>query len=117
MSEGGGGMGFNPATLMANLALGNVVGKNIGDTMATAMNSMKPCAVPPPIPVVAYHVAVNGQAAGPYDLDALKQMAIAGQFNASSLVWKAGMAAWMKAETVEELKSVLENIMPPVPPV
>lgn len=116
MGEGGGGMGFNPATLMANLALGNVVGKNIGDTMATAMNGMNPGAVPPPIPVVAYHVAINGQAAGPYDLATLKQMASAGQFTAASLVWKAGMAEWEKAGAVEELQDVLANVMPPVPP-
>ena len=33
------------------------------------------------------------------------------------IVWKAGMAEWAKAETVEELKPVLDNIIPPVPPV
>ena len=111
----GGGMGFNPATLMANMALGSVVGKNIGDTMATAMNGMNPGAVPPPIPVVAYHVAINGQAAGPYDLAALKQMASAGQFTATSLVWKAGMVEWAKAETVAELAPVLGEIPPAIP--
>jgi membrane protease subunit (stomatin/prohibitin family) len=113
----GGGLGFNPATLMATMAVGNVVGQNIAGAMNTAMNGMNPGAVLPPIPVVAYHVAINGQAAGPYDLAALKQMAMAGQFTATSLVWKAGMAEWAKAETIEELKNVLANVMPPVPPV
>lgn len=117
MGDGGGGLGFNPATLMATMAVGNVVGQNIAGTMNTAMNGMAPGAVPPPIPVVAYHVAINGQAAGPYDLAALKQMAAAGQFTAASLVWKAGMAEWAKAETVDELKEVLTNIMPLIPPV
>lgn len=117
MGDGGGGLGFNPATLMATMAVGNVVGQSIAGTMNTAMNSMAPGAVPPPIPVVAYHVAINGQAAGPYDLAALKQMAAAGQFTAASLVWKAGMAEWAKAETVDELKEVLTNIMPLIPPV
>ena len=71
--------------------------------------------MPPPVPVTAYHVAINGQAAGPFDLATLQQMAIAGQFAATSLVWKTGMAEWTKAETVEELKGILSNIIPPIP--
>lgn len=69
---------------------------------------------PPPIPVETYHVVVNGQAAGPYNISTLVQMASAGQFNANSLVWKAGMTQWVKAETVDELKSVFVSI-PPIP--
>lgn len=93
----GGGMGFNPAAMMASMAVGGVVGQNIAGAMNTAMNGMNPGTVPPPVPVVAYHVAINGQAAGPFDLATLKQMALAGQFTSASLVWKAGMAerGWM----------------------
>ena len=80
------------------------------------MNGINPGAVRPQIPVVAYHIAINGQVAGPYDLAALNQMAMAGQFNSSCFVWKAGMAEWAKAETVYELKDVLANIIPPIPP-
>ena len=114
----GGGMGFNPAAMMASMAVGGVVGQNIAGTMSNAMagmNTAAPGAVPPSIPVVAYHVAMNGQAAGPFDQATLKQMAVAGQFAATSLVWKPGMTEWAKAETVDELKDVLSNIMPPLP--
>ena len=45
----------------------------------------------------------------------LKQMAINGQLTAASLVWKAGMANWVKAETVDELKGVFANTIPPIP--
>lgn len=62
---------------------------------------------PPPIPVAVYYLAANGQAAGPYDLDMLRQMAEAGQFDADSLVWKNGMAEWAKAGTIDELKSII----------
>ena len=72
-------------------------------------------ATPPPIPQVMYNVALYGQATGPFDLATLKQMAIDGQFNGNSLVWKAGMPAWVAAETVEELKDTLANVMPPIP--
>ena len=115
----GGGMGFNPAAMMASMAVGGVVGQNIAGAMNTAMSGMNPGVqsgmTPPPIPVVAYHVAINGQAAGPFDLASLKQMALAGQFAATSLVWKAGMAYWVKAETVDELKAVFAEIPPAIP--
>ena len=67
----GSGMGFNPAAMMASMAVGGVVGQNIAGTMGNMMSGMQQPApgvtVPPPLPTVAYHVAVNGQAAGPYD--------------------------------------------------
>ena len=71
---------------------------------------------PPPIPTVVYHVAINGQAAGPFDIATLKQMVVAGQLTADSLVWKNGMAQWAKADTVDELKNLFANAMPPIPP-
>lgn len=118
--EGGNGMGFNPAAMMASMAVGGVVGQNIAGVMGNAMSGMNqaghPGMTPPPIPVVAYHVVVNGQATGPYNLQALQQMVSGGQLTANSLVWKNGMAEWAKAGTVDELKGLFV-VMPPVPPV
>lgn len=86
----GGGDGFNMAAMMASMAVGGAVGQNIAGTMNNMMGGINqqttPGAVPPPIPVVAYHVAINGQAAGPFDLSALTQMVSSGQFTADSLV-------------------------------
>ncbi len=116
---GNGGGGFNPAAMMASMAVGGVVGQNIAGTMSSAMAGMNQTtqgvATPPPVPVVAYNVAVNGQATGPYDINTLKQMALAGQFSADSLVWKAGMPEWVKAGAIDELKSMFA-VMPPIPP-
>lgn len=118
---GGDGTGFNMAAMMASMAVGGAVGQNIAGAMNNMMGSINqqttPGAVPPPIPTVAYHVAVNGQATGPFDISALAQMATAGQLTADSLVWKTGMAQWAKAGTVAELKNLLANAMPPIPPV
>ncbi|MBE6974068.1 MAG: DUF4339 domain-containing protein [Ruminococcaceae bacterium] len=111
---GGGGTGFNPAAMMVSLAVGGMVGKNIAGAMEAAMT---PGAVPPPVPTVAYHVALDGKAAGPFDLATLKSMAMAGTFNGDSLVWKAGMAEWAKASAVAELAEVLGAGMPPIPTV
>ena len=117
---GGGGVGFNPAAMMAGMAVGGAVGQNIAGTMNNMMSGTNaqplPGAVPPPIPATTYHVAVKDQATGPFDMATLKQMAATGQITSDSLVWKAGMAQWEKIGTIEELKSVLNNV-PPIPPV
>lgn len=112
---GGGSTGFNPAAMMAGMALGGAVGQNLASTMNGMMGGIG--MAPPPVPNVTYHVAVNGAATGPFDMNALAQMAMNGQLTASTLVWKAGMAAWARADSVDDLKIVLANVMPPIPPV
>ena len=117
---GNGGMGFNPAAMMASMAVGGVVGQNIAGAMETAMSGlnqqMPNGTTPPPIPTITYYIAVNGQATGPYNLSILQQMATLGQFNAESLVRKNGMIEWVKAGTIDELKSMFV-VMPPIPPI
>lgn len=111
-------MGFNPAAMMASITVGSVVGQNIAGALGGAMTGLDQVAygaVPPPVPNTMYHVAVNGQATGPFDVIALQQMAAAGQLTAETLVWKAGMAQWEKSEAIEELKNILANAVPPVP--
>ena len=115
---GNGGTGFNPAAMMAGMAVGGAVGQNIAGIMKNSMagaNQAAPSgATPPPIPIVAYHIAVNGQATGPYNLQVLQQMIATGQLTADSLVWKTGMATWIKAGETDDLKGLFA---PPVPPV
>ena len=117
---GGDGTGFNMAAMMASMAVGGAVGQNIAGAMNNMMGGINqqttPGAVPPTIPTVAYHVAVNGQATGPFDISVLAQMATAGHLTADSLVWKNGMAQWAKAGAVDELKNLFANVMPPIPP-
>ena len=121
VSLGGSGESFNMAAMMASMAVGGAVGQNIAGAMNNMMGGINqqatPGAVPPPIPAVAYPVAVNGQATGPFDISVLTQMVAAGQLTADSLVWKNGMAQWAKAGTVDELKNLFANTMPPIPPV
>ncbi|MDR0916884.1 MAG: SPFH domain-containing protein [Oscillospiraceae bacterium] len=110
-----GGGGFNPAAMMAGMAVGGAVGQNIAGTMNNMMSGVnQPPTTPPPVPPVAFNVAVDGQPTGPYTLQVLKQMAVAGQLDPSSLVWKDGMSEWAKAESVEELKSLF--VVPPLIP-
>ena len=117
---GGGGAGFNPAAMMAGMAVGGAVGQNIAGTMNGMMSGINQQsamgATPPPIPTVLYHVAVNGQPAGPYDMNTLSQMARNGQLTASTLVWTNGMAAWSRVDEINELKGLLQTVIPPIPP-
>lgn len=113
---GNGGTGFNPAAMMAGMALGGAVGQNMAGIMNSAMNPNSVSqnnATPTPIPTVTYHIAVDGQATGPYNLQVLQQMAATGQLKTDSLVWKTGMVAWTKAGETDELKGLFA---PPVPP-
>jgi len=115
------GSGFNMAAMMASMAVGGAVGQNIAGAMNNMMSGINQPVqngmTPPPVPTVTYHLAVNGQAAGPFDIATLTQMVTTGQFTASSLVWKAGMSAWVRADSVDELKGLFANAMPPIPPV
>lgn len=115
---GGDGDGFNMAAMMASMAVGGAIGQNIAGAMNNMMGGINqqttPSVVPPPIPTMAYHVAINGQAAGPFDMTSLTQMAANGQLTGDSLVWKNGMAHWEKAIAVDELKGLFST-MPPIP--
>lgn len=114
----GGGDGFNMAAMMASMAVGGAVGQNIAGSMNNMMAGMNQPVqngmTPPPVPGVTYYVAVNGQATGPYDISTLKQMMTGGQFTSDSLVWKPGMAEWVKAGVVDDMKQLFSDI-PPIP--
>ena len=125
MGSGSGG-GFDPAAMMAGMAVGGAVGQNVAGMMNGMMGGLggqaaQPGAqVPPPVPQVGYHVAVNGAATGPFSPALLAQMAAAGTLSRDSLVWKQGMAEWRRAGDVDELTSVFGGDapigMPPIPP-
>lgn len=115
----GGNTGFNPTAMMTGIALGNAVGQNLAGAISGVMTGAKQQAssvVPPPVPTAVYHVVINGQASGPFDTIALKQMVDSKQLTAESLAWKPGMEQWVKAGSFDELKELFIKI-PPVPPV
>jgi hypothetical protein len=58
---------------------------------------------PPPQPVVQYYVEENGQPAGPFTLDQLRQRVLNGQLQRTDLVWKTGLVNWIEAKDMTEL--------------
>lgn len=111
----------SPADIMTSMAMGGVVAQNLASTMEGAFGSVsRPSQTPPPIPRASYHVAMNGQACGPYDMGELARLAASGRLLARSYVWTEGMVDWVQASTVPEIASLLGvsgiNAVPPVPP-
>ncbi len=108
-NQGGGasaGLGMGMGMAMANM---------FGQNMAQNVNQAP--SAPPPIPQSEqYFIAVNGQQTGPYDMAALRSMAQNKTFAPDSLVWKNGLANWLKASDLPELSSLFASVPPPVPP-
>lgn len=116
MNFGGGG-GMNPAGMMTGMMMGGAMGNqmagmmnNMGQNMQQGMNA------PPPPPQIAYSVSVNGQTAGPFNMQQLQQMVSNGQLQRNTHVWKQGMAGWEVAGNVQELASLFGAMPPPPPP-
>lgn len=119
----GGGLGMNPAGMMAGMAMGSAIGQNMAGMVGGMMNGMNQQVssqannVPPVSGNESYHVAVNGTATGPYTVSVLSTMAANGQLTSESLVWKSGMANWQAAGSISELAGLFAGTVPPVPPV
>lgn len=107
---------------------GTIMGMGVGGMLGQGMNTLfqapaaAPAAAPiggvapPPLaPAVTFHVAINGQQTGPFDLATLQGLAGSGQITRDTLVWKAGMAAWGKADEQTELAALFAQLPPPLP--
>jgi len=99
----------------AGLGVGMGAGIALGQQMGHAMTTPTPAA-PPPLPAAAsYHVAIAGAAAGPFDLATIGAKVRDGAVTRSSLVWKAGMAGWVAADTQPDLQALFAASPPPLP--
>ncbi len=112
-----GGGSMNPAGMMTGMMMGGAM----GNQMAGMMNQMgqninQQQNTPPPPPTIAYSVSINGQTAGPFNLQQLQQMVENGQLTPNSHVWKQGMAGWEIAGNVQELGNLFGAVPPPPPP-
>jgi len=71
---------------------------------------------PPAPPLVQYFVSINGQQAGPFDQNALRQMIAQNQLTPNTYVWKQGMSAWQLASQVADIANLFSFAPPPPPP-
>ena len=130
LTAAGGNEGTAGAFMGAGMGLGMGVG--MGGAFGAGLSNMAqgtfqqqpygaPPMTPPPIQQVAFHVAINGQTYGPYDMNALSQMLVNGTLTRDTLVWKQGMPSWAQAGMVPELQQLfsvppIPGNVPPVPP-
>lgn len=134
LESAAGNEGTAGAAMGAGMGLGMGVG--MGGAFGTQLNAMAGqamapqspapgAAVPPPPPGtsqnVIFHVSVNGQQYGPYDLNAMARMAAAGQITVDTYVWRPGMPEWLRAAQCPELAGLFtppapSASAPPTPP-
>lgn len=115
--DSGGGRGMNPAGMMTGMMMGGAMGSQMAGMMnQMGQNMHQQQNIPPPPPQIQYNISVNGQTAGPFNLQQLHQMAQNGQLTQNTHVWKQGMANWELAGNVHELFSLFASIPPPPPP-
>ena len=98
----------------AGQAIGMMVGMGMGQ-QASPWGARPPEPPPPPPAAPAYHLAVDGQANGPFGLDELRARAGRGELTRATLVWAAGMPGWVAAGEVADLASLFAAVPPPIP--
>ncbi|MCK6471181.1 MAG: SPFH domain-containing protein [Planctomycetes bacterium] len=105
----GAGAGLGLGIGMAG-AMSNAMGQTFNPHAATVQGS------PPPLPTATqYFAGIGGKQAGPFDLDALKVQIQSGAIKRDTLVWKQGMAQWVKAGDVQEVAALFGAAPPPLP--
>ena len=128
-NPGGGGNGMGAGLGMGmGMAMANAMGGAGGFTspwggqapqqpQAPAAPAAAAPPPPPPPPVeTVYHIADNGQTAGPFSLARLGRMVQEGTFDRDTVVWAAGFAGWTKAGEVDALARLFTVAPPPPPP-
>lgn len=113
----------------AGAAMGAGIGAGMGMGMAMggmqrgpwgAVPQQAPQAAPqtpPPLqPEIVWHIAVDGQAQGPYGRAHLGRLAQEGRFTRETLVWSPGQDGWKPADEVTALAQLFTIAPPPPPP-
>jgi len=116
---GGGAMGD-----MMGMGMGMAMAGQMAQTLQGSMGGPAPApaaAMPPPLP--SYHVALNGEQAGPFTMEQMRAGLSNGTMKPTDLVWTNGMAGWTAANEVPALAELFAappplpgNTPPPVPP-
>lgn len=110
-NPGGGGMMGD----MMGMGMGLAMANQMAQTMGGSLGGPAPepaAAAPPPLP--SYHVALNGQQAGPFTMEQMRAGLASGEMEPTHLVWTNGMAGWTAANAVSALDELF-NTPPPIP--
>jgi membrane protease subunit (stomatin/prohibitin family) len=116
-NPGGGGLAAGGMGMGMGFAMGNQMAGQMAAGQAAAAGAGG-AGGPPPLPgAQPFYVAIGGQQAGPFDMATLRLHAQTGKLTNGSLVWRQGMATWLKAGEVPELAELFVSAgPPPLPP-
>ncbi len=89
----------NNAGGIAAAGVGVGMGFGLGSQMSSVFGQNQAQAATPP-PLLQVYVALNGQQAGPFGEEEIKNLITKGEMTQETLVWKQGMADWTKAQDV-----------------
>ncbi len=106
----------NPGGTAAG-GMGMGMGFAMASQMGQAMGGGSGMSAPPPPPAAAeqFHVAVDGQSRGPYDVQTLRSQAQSGTLTRETMVWTTGMDSWKPAGEVDAIRDVFAAVPPPIP--
>jgi membrane protease subunit (stomatin/prohibitin family) len=104
------GTGLGAGMAMANQMTQAMINQN----QQQPNNQTQPAGTPPPFEV-KYYVVVNGQQAGPYNIDELRELVEKQILTKNSFVWKKGLADWVTADGQSDLESLWKLVPPPLP--
>jgi membrane protease subunit (stomatin/prohibitin family) len=109
----------NPGGI-AGAGVGIGVGAALGAQLAQALQpGAAPTAapaVPPPLPgTTTWYLGVDGQQVGPLAPSEIQARVTAGTATPETLVWRAGMGAWVRLGEVPELQAAPGSTPPPLP--
>ena len=82
------------------------VAKRVASSISGMLDGVKKAkrGTPPPVPKEGYHIVINGKKKGPFSSEKLAEKKQTGELDKDTLVWKAGMEDWVRAEEVDELQ-------------
>lgn len=116
------GQGGQMIGLGTGLGVGMGVGSTMGNMVSQFVNTNPQAPTPPPssAPVsppvyqeTTYFVMINGQQRGGQTIQNIKDYISKGVMSGDTMVWKTGMAQWVKASAVHELASLFVQQGPP----
>lgn len=106
------GIGLGAGMAMANQMTQTMM--NQQQNLQSTQNVQQ--STPPPLPgSVSYYVAIDGKQAGPFDKNALKDLATKFVLTTETLVWKQGLSDWVTAGSQVDLADCWTVTPPPLP--
>jgi len=107
------GLGFAMANKMTHEMAAPQQSPQGGSPSVVTMTAA--ASTPPPLPDTNWHVAIDRQSMGPYDLSTLQELAINRQISPATLAWIDGMATWEAIENIDSLNGLFaeDDSIPP----